>query len=362
MSSVNESNPCVFVHGFLGSFLKEASTDKRIFCSLQQGLGRKQYELSMPLLEQSSTHISSSSIVPDGVFDYVRLFGIKLKAVYGQMIYAFAKRGRPFSCFVYDWREDLNITGQKLEHYLEDISMRYGKKKIQVIAHSMGGMLTYPILKRRPELFESVLFCATPFFPGITFLPDFHDGAGLGISARMMFTFRSPYTFFPSIEHNHPALDGLSVNFYDPDVWISNGLGIFQDGHSPTPEEYSHLRSVLKSAHIYRKSFDSDPDTKNLPLSWPPTTYLIGSANPTLRTATSVMKHGRRIWDFTPRPSNSLLGDGRLFSSMGIPPERHGIIPHRVIETKLDHMQLVTNNVPQLLELCNELSNVARDQ
>lgn len=362
MSSVNESNPCVFVHGFLGSFLKETSTDKRIFCSIQQGLGRKQYDLSMPLFKQSEADTSSSFIVADGVFDYVRLWGIKLKVIYGQMIHTFAKRGRPFSSFVYDWREDLNVTGQKLENYLEDISTRYGKKKIQVIAHSMGGMLTYPILKRRPELFESVLFCATPFSPGITFLPDFHNGAGLGISARMMFTFRSPYTFFPSLEHNHPALDGRSVNFYDPDVWISNGLGIFQDGHSPTPEEYSHLRSVLKSAHVYRKSFDSEPDMKNRSPSWPPTTYLIGSAHSTLRTATSVIKNDRRIWNFTPRPSNSLLGDGRLFLSSGTPPERHGITPHRVVNTKLDHMQLVTNNVPQLLELCNELSDIARNQ
>ena len=35
---------------------------------------------------------------------------------------------------------------------------------------------------------------------------------------------------------------------------------------------------------------------------------------------------------------------------------------HRVIETKLDHMQLVTDNISQLLELCNELSDIARDQ
>ena len=170
MSSVNESNPCVFVHGFLGSFLKEASTDKRIFCSIQQGLGRKQHDLSMPLLDQSRTDTASSSIVTDGVFDYVRIWRIKLKGIYGRMIHEFAKRGRPFSSFVYDWREDLNVTGHRLECYLADVFTRYGKRKIQVIAHSMGGMLAYPILKRRPELFESILFCATPFSPGISFL------------------------------------------------------------------------------------------------------------------------------------------------------------------------------------------------
>ena len=84
----------------------------------------------MPLLEQSSTDFASSSIVADGVFDYVRLWRIKLKGVYGPMIYAFAYFGRPFSTFVYDWREDLNVTGHPIELYLEDISIAIRKEKM----------------------------------------------------------------------------------------------------------------------------------------------------------------------------------------------------------------------------------------
>jgi alpha-beta hydrolase superfamily lysophospholipase len=39
------------------------------------------------------------------------------------------------------------------EEYLKNVEERH-KSKVQVVAHSMGGLLTYSVLQRRPDLFH----------------------------------------------------------------------------------------------------------------------------------------------------------------------------------------------------------------
>lgn len=104
------------------------------------------------------------------------------------------------------------------------------------MAHSMGGLITFVALNRRPDLFESVLFAGIPFGSSISFLEDMHSGAANGLNKSILspdvyFTFASPFTFFPAnpkesrlVETNGTPIEH---DWYSADDWARRKLGIF---------------------------------------------------------------------------------------------------------------------------------------
>src|SRR2546430_11641135 len=56
------------------------------------------------------------------------------------------------------------------------VSRENGGARVQVAAHSMGGLITFGALNRRPDLFHSALFAGVPFGASVSFLEDMHAG------------------------------------------------------------------------------------------------------------------------------------------------------------------------------------------
>ena len=365
------ANPCVFVHGFEGAFLARRDNGKRAWLTFQQAIGRGDRTpspLRLPLLSTPDATGDPGPLVADGLHDAARCCGRVLKEVYGPVARALgtdpSRAGRPFRLFVYDWRLDLTETNAKLEAFLRQVSWEAGGKRVQVVCHSMGGMLTYPILKKDPSLFESVLFCGTPFTPGISFLPDMHEGGNLGLTREVFWTLRSPWAFFPAPEHQQPSLDGQPVDFYNPNTWLKFHLGIFNDGHEPTERELAHLRAATSAARRYRTLLDAPPSREVAAAgAWPPVCVLVGAGGTVLETAVSTTRQagGRLVigWDTGGSgEGRSVPGDGRVRRASGVPPAEHGV-PHRVVETNLAHMALVCENAAQVVGLANALSREA---
>ena len=371
------ANPCVFVHGFQGAFLARRDNGRRAWLTTGQAatawnIQQRGYDrdrnpspLALPLLGDATAPADPGPLVANGLNDEWKFCGITFAKVYGAVARALgsdpSRAGRPFRLFVYDWRQDLTETNAKLEAFLRQVSREAGGKPVQVVAHSMGGMLTYPILKKDPALFESVLFAGTPFTPSISFLPDMHEGAIFGLTRDVFFTLRSPWAFFPGPEHGRPSLDGMSVDFYKPATWTENRFGIFADGHAPTERERAHLAAATAAARAYRTLLDAPPAPDVAAAgAWPPVCVIVGGAGTVLETAVSSTRQvgGKSVidWDVSGRgPGHRVAGDGRVRRASGVPPADHGV-PHRVVECPLGHMALVCNNAAQVVGLANELS------
>jgi len=123
--------------------------------------------------------------------------------IYGPWLKKAQTLGRPAYEFSYDWRRSLLETAVKFEAYLKWISIKHHGVKIQVVAHSMGGMITLAVLNKCPELFNSVLFAGVPF-GGNCYLADMMVGETTGLNMKILdpsviFTFTSYYSFFPRL-------------------------------------------------------------------------------------------------------------------------------------------------------------------
>jgi pimeloyl-ACP methyl ester carboxylesterase len=282
--------------------------------------------------------------------------------VAGQDVYAsFLKWGqtyrRPFYPFAYDWRRDNLETTDAFLKFLNIVNERHGAAKVQVVAHSMGGLITFAALNRRPDLFHSVLFAGVPFGHALSFLEDMHAGTSTGmnkriLSARVLFTCASPYCFFPSsrVESGLTEQNGspISHDWYSTDDWERSKLGIFA---TPQTEEItdvmrSHLRNALAHARVFRSMLvcQSEP-----PFQYPPIAVLASDLHPTLST---VVRNGPRAvkgWDF--RTGSREPGDGRVLLSNAVPPEG---VPYTLHKSRHEHGALL-RDTSQVFKILTEL-------
>src|SRR6185436_141041 len=147
----NRFPPLVFIHGIKGSELTDAHGAVNWFTAWQ-ALGLSTPDLSLPLQWNGDVQ-QRDSLVATGPLDTVAWHD-----VYAPFLKWAAASGRAFHPFAYDWRRDNLETTDAFIRFLEKVRRESNDARIQVVAHSMGGLITLAAIHRRPELFHSVVF------------------------------------------------------------------------------------------------------------------------------------------------------------------------------------------------------------
>jgi len=165
--------PLLFIHGIKGSVLADAQTKKVAWITASQALSQKKVSgLQLPLQWKNGKQ-AKDNLIPIEILKEVKVAGFG-EDVYGSWIKTMRSLKRLTVIeFVYDWRRSLFEAVDSLIQTLEATKKRTGKK-VQVVAHSMGGLVTHVAMSRRPDLFHSVLFAGVPFEPGVGFIEDIH--------------------------------------------------------------------------------------------------------------------------------------------------------------------------------------------
>lgn len=192
--------PIVFIHGIKGSVLFESGGGVR-WIAWQQAFGLSSPVLSLPLQWNGDVQQRDSLVAQ------APLRKVAWQAIYAPFLDWAPTSGRAFRPFTYDWRRDNRENTAKFIKFLESISQESGGARIQVVAHSMGGLITFAALNRRPDLFHSVLFAGVPFGHNISFLEDMQIGTATGLNRRILspnvlFSFASIYSLFPLDKRN----------------------------------------------------------------------------------------------------------------------------------------------------------------
>jgi len=343
-------HPLVFIHGIKGSKLSNAKGSVQ-WLSGWQALGLASANLSLPL--QWNGDVQQS----DGLEAKAPLRTVAGLDIYAPFLDWAEASGRAFHAFAYDWRRDNLESAGKFAEFLKAVSERNGGAKVQVVAHSMGGLISFVTLNRHPELFHSVLFAGVPFGRSISFLEDMHAGVADGLnrwmlSPHVLFTFVSPYCFFPldPTKSGLAEANGIGIvhDWYSAEDWERQKLGIFADNAQDrvTDQQREHLRNALRRAKELRLQLVCRKEDS---FQYPPIAVLASDTRPTLSTVVRDGPHSVKGWDFQSAPKEA--GDGRVASAEAMPPEG---VPRVVHMSARQHPDLL-NDTQQVAEILAQL-------
>lgn len=161
--------------------------------------------------------------------------------------------GRYYYVYAYDWRLDNVQSARGLSRLIEQIRQDHDDPdmKVDIIAHSMGGMIaryylrygtedvteenTFPVNYHGADRVRRIVILGTPNMGSVRSLQAFISGRRIGlrvIPPEVMLTFPSFYQLFP-----HPLTDWLidisgrsfNIDPFDISTWKRFNWGLFDD-------------------------------------------------------------------------------------------------------------------------------------
>ena len=372
--------PLVLIHGLKGGHLKDSATGTRRYLRVAQLFNPTRFQdpPALPLVRDDETGAQPrDTLVPDGAIDDVTLLGVNLASYYGPFEREFSEK-RQLKTFSYDWRRDLDESGESLERFLEQVIEDTGSEDgVQVVCHSMGGLITFPVLNRRPELFHSVLFAAAALGGGASFLRDLAEldqGNAMGPLNNAMFTperwvsWPSVWSFFNSPGEREAQgkseitwdplteADGetpVPCDFHRVEDWRRLKLGPYGPNsgvEEVTPEMEAFLEATLIEAKAYRAQLVHNPH-----ITYPPIAVLRSDARPTITRLNRPTPEG----PFDYASAMTTAGDGRITLEDTLPPR--GVPVSQVLTNHAEHSGILSE-LGDVNGLLNALLEEAKDR
>lgn len=245
--------PVIVIPGILGSRLRERASQREVWPGSTAHLlfGSK---------DDLALRIDPKTLEPmdDGIEAYGLFEGFLHKDFYGEIIHTLERYGRyqagvpgqpqdgrtrRYYVFAYDWRQDNVVTARKLDALIEQIRLDYRQPtlKVDVVAHSMGGLATryflrygttdvlerndFPVNLKGAEKLRTVILLGTPNLGSVQSLHGFLQGTDVGfkrIPTEVLATMPSVFELFPHpINHWLVKPDGapLERDLFDAEVW-----------------------------------------------------------------------------------------------------------------------------------------------
>ncbi|MEM1166287.1 MAG: hypothetical protein AAGI30_08355 [Planctomycetota bacterium] len=275
-----DRNPVIVIPGVLGSKLEEPGTHRPIWGSFIYGAADADTAegarlVALPMAQGAPLRELRDEVVPTEVLDTLTLDialirGVELEAYAGILRTLAAGKYRDdqlqnqneidyagvhYTCFqfAYDWRRDLSEQAARLhEHILDAKSAQPegGSDKVDIVAHSMGGLLLRYYLRYGPTPLpddgslppltwegarhvESAIVIGTPSAGSVLALEQLCHGVNFAAlitpnyRAAVLGSMPGIYQLLPRPRHRLIALEsGEPVDVLDPAVWERFGWGL----------------------------------------------------------------------------------------------------------------------------------------
>lgn len=339
-AKADSGTPVIFIHGLKGSALVDAQGDTAWVTGLQ-ALALRTPDLRLPLrwFDGQQARDELHATVP---LENVRVIPWLLQEeVYGPFLRAMRQGSAPFYAFAYDWRRDNHESLRLLTRFVEQVRAKHNGQKVRIVAHSMGGLITLPLLNAHPDYSQAVAFAGVPFGGGIGFLLDMHHGTATGLNRvilapEVLFTFPSLYVFFPEDGHGLQTNSGapIAANLFDVQTWRRLGLSVFAPTRKALLQETAeaYLAEALLRARLFRQGLVAQA------VNYPPILVVSSQSTPTLMHLVQDGPKSVDGWDFETAPR--VPGDGRVAYLDSLPPVG---IPHRVLLSLHEHSALLND-------------------
>jgi hypothetical protein len=159
---------------------------------------------------------------------------------------------RELHTVTYDWRDDFHASIKKIAKKIS--SMTKSGEKIEIVAHSNGGILLAYYLRYGAQDFDDAIenweglskisklsIVASPLFGAYSLFKHIKDGTPVLKNKKLMSSldytsFRSTYFFLPTKEFQKGFLEKkgtefVNINLFDQKNWIANKWGPYQETH-----------------------------------------------------------------------------------------------------------------------------------
>ena len=313
--------PVILIPGLIGSELINKNNNDKVWFDLNRA---KDDDLRLPI--SPNLKANRDNLVPVDIVREIQLIKFTPKVeVYQKLIETLQADGftegkidfpetggdaDTFYAFAYDWRLDNVENAQQLLQKLDNLRAKLNRPdlKFNVIAHSMGGLITrYALMYGNADLragarptwkgasyFNSVSLVATPNAGALSALDSLINGFSLFGNAKIKLPFiqnLSPADLFtiPSIYQLLPHagtarifdenLKPLKLDLYNPAVWERYGWAAYSDkdfakkfDDTEQRNAKPYFRAVLLRAKQFQAALDATPRTKS-----PIPTYYFGA-------------------------------------------------------------------------------------
>ncbi len=255
--------PVIFIHGVLGSKLKNKHTGKELWLGPLHNLLFGEHD-NLGLDIDPDTLLSR----PDKLTAFAIADNTAGKDFYGKILWTLSEVGRYEKAaleqgiepgrkyyyeFHYDWRLDNVVNAARLADFIDQIRIDHEDPalKVDIIAHSMGGLIAryyirygrvdvlndndFPVNMYGGERVRRVILLGAPNLGSVKLLNSFIDGIQIGfrkINTETLATMPSLYQLLP-----HPLNDWLVTNegkylnrdLFDVELWRRFKWSIFDE-------------------------------------------------------------------------------------------------------------------------------------
>jgi pimeloyl-ACP methyl ester carboxylesterase len=244
----------VFVPGYQGTFLEKQSDRELVWLTPGDAFFDADVSLALPFEGEGKVR-HFGTLEPRGPVTRM----IVLPALFDVQLYQpwleFGAAKLPsFLPFGYDWRQDVRDSGKLLCDRLASLPPR---ARIDIVAHSMGGLVTLSCLRHAPpeleERVDHLVFAGTPFrgAPGI--FEDLQRGTTVFFNTSLLdqealLTFSSTWQLLPGDAGFFADEAGapVQVGAFDEDAWVQHGWGAFSNADAyGNPAYRAQLKKVL---------------------------------------------------------------------------------------------------------------------
>ncbi len=309
--------PLVFIHGFKGCHLIDATTHNKQYLTMTQlanwSNSEEEENISLPISWNEDMKQEKDSLFPENPLEHIvgesyaaKMIGSSLGAsVYGIFLdWARKEYGRECivhgnknelnqkgiewikTCnlfiFTYDWRRENEENVIKFYTFLKELAeiRNYDITKNnlppQIIAHSLGGLITWATIqkyetevkeveeKKEVSICHSVVYAGVPFGASLNFLQDLHIGTSNGgmnmkqVSPSVLFTFPSIYVFFPVYEYT----DEERQNIYNTEWSNTKNLLVNEKNGETISIDWSNAnewKTLMISIFAYKNAMEKNP-------------------------------------------------------------------------------------------------------
>ncbi len=327
----------VFVHGYKGGFL-ETESGELAWISIGQAMSAGDRSLALPFTGQREG-ARFGPLKPAGPMTRLTVIPLILDEDAYASWMSWARDALPgFIIFSYDWRLDIRESAAALCTFIEGLGPH---RRVRVVAHSMGGLVTLQCLRRGPEAVRAavkkVVFLGTPFKGGPGQWDDLHLGTKTSLNTRLLeadalLTMPAAWQLLSPEADIFFDAKGARVDLpaYDAATWIEGHWGVFKDPSLAADAAYR--RQLEERFEAHRALWVSLSDESGPPPTWE-TMAVIGKGLPTVRGWT-VGADGK--FDF----AHPLLGDGdgAVLAERARPPAP---IKATIVETMGEHTAML---------------------